>query len=63
MVTVKFMMLDDTAERRSKSIEVQGEVRYDIPTKEKVFRLGIRFIDTSPHDRSFIANFVKREKT
>lgn len=61
-VKIKFVLLNDYALRkdmRSKSIIVQGEVRYCFLTKEKAFRIGIRFVDITPEDRNFIAGFVK----
>lgn len=66
IVTVKFIMINDngvSAKDRSRSILVQGEVRYNILIKEKkLFRFGIQFIDLSPDDRSFISNFVSASK-
>ena len=66
IVTVRFiMMLDDnaiSAESLTRSIEVKGEVRYNIlMEKEKAYRLGIQFIGLSDADRNFIANFVKTQ--
>jgi c-di-GMP-binding flagellar brake protein YcgR len=65
IVTVRFIMVDDTAVRldeRSKSIEIRGEVRYNIPTEKRSFRLGIRFMETSADDHIFIAQFVEAKK-
>jgi len=63
IVTVRFIMLDDnapSAESRTRSIVVQGEVRYNFwMEKEKEYRLGIKFTGLSDDDRNFIANFVK----
>ena len=61
-VKVKFIIFNENAinnERRSRSIEVKGDVRYSILTKEKAFRIGICFVDISSEDRIFIADFVK----
>jgi c-di-GMP-binding flagellar brake protein YcgR len=63
IIAVRFIMLDDhalSAEGRSRSIVVKGEVRYDVLLKqEKSYRLGIQFMGLSEADRNFIANFVK----
>ena len=61
-VSIKFMVFNDAAvssQKRSRSMEVQGEVRYCFTVKGGAYRLGIRFIDISADDRTFIANFVK----
>jgi c-di-GMP-binding flagellar brake protein YcgR len=63
IVSVKFILLDDyaiRAEMRSRSMEIQGEVRYCFLMKEKAFRIGLRFIDISPEDRNFISGFIKK---
>jgi len=63
IVTVRFIMLDDnapSAESRTRSIEVKGEVRYNFwIEEERAYRLGIQFIGLSDEDRNFIANFIK----
>ena len=63
IATVKFIMLDEntiSTESRTRSIVVQGEVRYNFwMEKEKEYRLGIKFTGLSDDDRNFIANFVK----
>jgi len=63
VVTVRFIMVDENAansESRTRSIEVKGEVRYDLwMEQERVHRLGIQFIGLSEDDCNFIANFVK----
>ena len=63
IIAIRFTMLDYkavSAENRTRSIVVQGEVRYNIfMAKEKAYRLGIKFIGLSADDRNFIANFVK----
>lgn len=61
-VKVKFIIFNENAinnEKRSRSIEVKGDVRYSNLTKEKAFRIGICFVDISSEDRIFIADFVK----
>jgi c-di-GMP-binding flagellar brake protein YcgR len=63
IATVKFIMLNEntiSTESRTKSIVVQGEVRYNFwMEKEREYRLGIKFTGLSDDDRNFIANFVK----
>jgi len=65
IVTARFTMLDEnaiSAESRTRSIVVQGEVRYNILLeKEKEYRLGIEFIGLSDDDRNFIANFIRAQ--
>jgi len=61
LVTVKFIVLNERAtsvKERTRSLEVSGEVRYCVMTKEKVYRLGILFTDLSQDDRQFIADFI-----
>jgi c-di-GMP-binding flagellar brake protein YcgR len=63
-VTVRFIMLDDTSlsvADRTRTLEIDGEVRYCFLTKEKAYRIGIHFLDISDYDRRFIANFVKKQ--
>jgi c-di-GMP-binding flagellar brake protein YcgR len=63
IVTVKFIIVNDRAiiaAKRSRSIEVQGEVRYCSLTNQKAYRLGVRFIDLTDDDRRFIDEFIKR---
>jgi hypothetical protein len=66
VITVRFIMFDDlalSAEDRSRSITVQGEVRYNVFLKqEKSYRLGIQFMGLSADDRNFIANFIKTKR-
>ena len=62
IVTSKFILLNDQAlreDQRAKTIEVTGEVRYNRFIKERTYRLGVHFTDTSYADRSFIAEFIK----
>jgi c-di-GMP-binding flagellar brake protein YcgR len=62
IVTVKFIMVNDVAikdEDRHISVELQGEVRYNLLLKQRTYRLGISFIDMPAEVRKFIANFVK----
>jgi len=62
LVKVKFIIFNENAlnkEERSRWIEVKGEVRYNISTKEKAFRVGVCFVGISAADRTFIADFVK----
>jgi c-di-GMP-binding flagellar brake protein YcgR len=65
IATVKFIMLNEntiSTENRTKSIVVQGEVRYHFwMEKEKEYRLGIKFTGLSEDDRNFITNFVKAQ--
>jgi len=62
LITVEFIALNDNAFRdqdRSRSMEVQTQVRYNFLTKERAYRLGVSFIDISEDDRRFIADFVR----
>jgi c-di-GMP-binding flagellar brake protein YcgR len=63
IATVKFIMLNEntiSTESRTRSIIVQGEVRYNFwMEKKREYRLGIKFTGLSDDDRNFIANFVK----
>ena len=62
LITVKFIAFNDNAFRdqdRSRSMEVQTQVRYNFLTKEKAYRLGVSFIGTSEDDCRFIADFVR----
>ena len=66
IVTVKFIIVNDkavSAAKRSRSINVQGEVRYSSLTNRKAYRLGVKFIDLSDDDREFIGEFTKRFKS
>jgi len=62
IVMLKFIMFNEAAKiraERSRMIEIQGEARYSVLTKEKSYRLGIRFMNISSEDRSFIAKFIE----
>jgi c-di-GMP-binding flagellar brake protein YcgR len=63
LVTLKFIIFKDLVlnmKRLSESVEATGEVRYSVFTKEKAYRIGIRFTDISSEDRNLIATFAKR---
>lgn len=66
IITVEFILLNDYAigsQDRSRSITVQGEVRYNIFVEEKeMFRFGMQFIDLTADDRIFISNFIAKSK-
>ena len=66
IVTIEFIMINDyaiSAQDRSRSILVGGEVRYNIFIEEKkIFRFGMQFIDLSTDGRIFISNFVVASK-
>lgn len=66
LITIKFVMFNDAAisvEQRRRALKVNGEVRYCVfLTKEKSYRVGVRFIDITSDDRRFINNFVKMVK-
>lgn len=66
VITVKFVMLDDKAhstDKRSNSITVQGEVRYNLATREgREYRMGISFLNLSAESRRFIYNFIAANK-
>lgn len=63
-IHIKFAIMDGSAfkkEDRYKSIDIEGEVRYNIYAGEKKsYRLGINFIGLSESDRDFIVNFVRK---
>jgi c-di-GMP-binding flagellar brake protein YcgR len=62
-VSMNFTMYNDkaaTPDERRKSAAVVGEIRYcSAQPKEKAYRIGIRYLDLSREDRSFIAKFVQ----
>lgn len=61
-VQVKFIVLNELApdiRQRTRSLQVNGEVRYCFMTRERVFRLGVHFLDLSNADRTFISDFVR----
>lgn len=61
-VSVRFTILNETALRsqdRYRSIQVEGDVRYSVLTKDKAFRVGVRFFGLSQEEKSFIADFVR----
>ena len=63
IVTLKFIIFRELVldtKRLSESVEVTGEVRYSIFTKEKAYRIGIRFTDISHENRNLIAYFANR---
>jgi c-di-GMP-binding flagellar brake protein YcgR len=62
VIEIKFRLLNKTAlseEDRSRKFVFQGEVRYSFFTKEKSYRLGIRFMNVSQADRNFIAGCIE----
>ncbi|KPK97533.1 MAG: hypothetical protein AMJ95_08685 [Omnitrophica WOR_2 bacterium SM23_72] len=66
VITVKFVMLNDKAfdsSKKSQSVTVMGEVRYNIVEKQgREYRIGVRFLDLCEEDRRFICNFVSDNK-
>jgi c-di-GMP-binding flagellar brake protein YcgR len=66
IVTVEFIMMNDyaiSAQDRSRSIIVGGQVRYNVFFEEKkIFRFGIQFIDLTADGRIFISNFIAASK-
>ncbi|MFH1876017.1 MAG: PilZ domain-containing protein [Candidatus Omnitrophota bacterium] len=65
-ITVKFFMMNDkahSADYKSRTIAVRGEVRYNIITKErKEYKIGVRFLDLSDDDWNFIREFTVSNK-
>lgn len=65
-ITVKFFMMNDkaySAEHRSRTMTVQGEVRYNVTLKEgKEYRMGVLFLDLSDDNRNFIREFTLTNK-
>jgi len=62
VVRAQFILVNDETEdeeRRIRSVQVGGEVRYNRKIQEKEFRLGVRFTDISDEDRHFIREFIK----
>lgn len=62
VIEIKFRLSNKSAvseEDRSRKLVLQGEARYSFFTKEKSYRLGIRFMNISQSDRNFIAGCVK----
>ncbi|MEI6631380.1 MAG: PilZ domain-containing protein [bacterium] len=62
VVSSKFILINDKAlreDQRVRSIEVSGEVRYNRFVKERSYKLGIHFTNTSYSDRGFIAELIR----
>lgn len=62
ILSINFTLINltaDTEEERMKSMEVTGEVKYNLPTAKGEHRLGIRFSNIAPIDKDTIANFIK----
>jgi c-di-GMP-binding flagellar brake protein YcgR len=62
VIEIKFRLFNKSMlneEDRSRKFVLQGEARYCFFNKEKSYRLGIRFMDVSQTDRSFIAGCVE----
>jgi c-di-GMP-binding flagellar brake protein YcgR len=61
VVNLDFTLLNEQEtvdEHRCRTIQIQGQIRYSYLTKEKAYRLGIRFLDMSSDERNFIIKFV-----
>jgi c-di-GMP-binding flagellar brake protein YcgR len=62
ILSIKFTLINlnaVTEEERIKSMELVGEVRYNIPSVKGEHRLGIKFTQIAPIDKDAIVNFVK----
>lgn len=59
-ILLKFRLLSGKAglsdEERSRKFQTQGEVRNSTRTKDRSYRVGVRFTGLSQADRLFIAN-------
>ena len=65
IVNLQFTLVNEEEakdEDRCRTIDIRGEVRYNQPTKDKAYRLGIRFLDMSAGERNFIIKFVALTK-
>jgi len=66
VISVKFVIFNDKfplADKKSRTINTQAEVRYNmeiVPDKE--YRMGISFLNLSEDDRSFIRGFISANK-
>ncbi|RKY29126.1 MAG: hypothetical protein DRP74_09260 [Candidatus Omnitrophota bacterium] len=67
IIRVRFAMINFAAynpEDQYKSMQLEGEVRYCTPVQEKyAYRVGLRFINISKNERTFISDFVKAIST
>ena len=60
ILEIKFTLINTHAhdEDRIKTIEIIGQVRYNVQAEKDVHRLGIYFTQITEEDRSAIARFV-----
>ncbi|MFH1876010.1 MAG: PilZ domain-containing protein [Candidatus Omnitrophota bacterium] len=65
-INVSFFMMNDkaySADLKSRTITVRGEVRYNITIKErKEYKIGVLFSDLSDDNRNFIREFTVSNK-
>ncbi len=57
-INLRFRLLNEketSEEKRSRKFRVRGAARYCVLTKEKSYRVGVRFINLSHEDQAFIA--------
>jgi c-di-GMP-binding flagellar brake protein YcgR len=65
LARIKFILVNEKAlsiSEHTKSMEALGEVRHSFLGLNKVYQIGVCFLDLSEPERQFIANFVKLEK-
>jgi len=57
---IKFTLINLNAygNERVKSMEITGDVRYNLPTPEHTHRLGIRFTEIDKKDQAAIIDFL-----
>jgi c-di-GMP-binding flagellar brake protein YcgR len=64
-LSIKFILYNETAfdnNQRVKPMEMEGEVRYNIPGEHGEHRLGVSFTNISEENKAAINSFVRMVK-
>tara|TARA_B100000315_G_C14397032_1_gene504674 strand:- start:427 stop:837 length:411 start_codon:yes stop_codon:yes gene_type:complete len=65
IILMTFTLMNTSAlrdEDKIKTMEITGEVRYNLPAPNAEHRLGIQFTKISPEDKAVILQFVNETK-